>query len=399
MNSFFNWFSQVAIVTRFTISTIPQRAGASAAAVFGIAGVVAVLVGVLSIAQGFRHTMTISGSNDAALVMRSGADTEMTSIMRKDEARIVADAPGVVRGAIGPEVSAELYATVNLPKKSTGTDANVPVRGVEPSTFHIRRNVTIREGRHFTPGRYELMVGRGAQSEFGGIEIGDRVKIGNEFWTVVGVFTANGGLPESEIWGDVSALQSAFKRGTSFQSVFVRLTSAEAFDRFKAALVSDPRLNVKVVREAEYYSEQSKMLSNFVTGLGSLIAGLMGVGAIFGALNTMYSAVAARNREIATLRALGFGTGPVIISVLMESLFLALVGGVIGGGAAYFMFDGYQAATINWQSFSQVAFAFAVTPALLVQGAIYAAVIGFFGGLFPAIRASRLQIAVALREL
>jgi len=215
----------------------------------------------------------------------------------------------------------------------------------------------------------------------------------------VGIFSAGGGTAESEIWTDAAILQGAYQRGNSYQSALVKLTSPQAFESLKAALTADPRLTLKVVRQTDYFAGQSTTVYNLITGLGTLVASLMAIGAVFGALNTMYTAVSARTREIATLRALGFGSSPVIVSVMAESLLLALVGGALGAAVAYFAFDGYRAATMNWQSFSQVAFAFAVTPALLVQGVAYATVIGLIGGLLPAIRAARIPIAQALREL
>ena len=238
----------------------------------------------------------------------------------------------------------------------------------------------------------------GAVREFEGLELGGRIPVGKEEWIVVGIFEANGGISESEIWTDASVLQPAFRRGNSFQAVYAKLETPEEFQGFKDRLTTDPRLNVKVVRQDDYYAEQSTAITGLITGLGTLIAGLMGIGAVFGALNTMYSAVSSRTREIATLRALGFGSGPVVISVMVEALVLAIVGGAIGAGLAYVAFDGFRAATMNWQSFSQVAFAFDVTPALLVQGIFYAAMIGLAGGLFPAIRAARMPVATALRE-
>ncbi len=394
-----NELSQIASVTKLSLLTLFERKGSSAAAAFGIAGVVAVLVGVLSIAQGFHATVTASGSPDTAIVMRSGSDTEMMSILLGPDTRIIADAPGIVQDAEGPLASAELFVVINLPKRSTGTDANVPLRGVQPAAFRVRDGFQMLEGRRFEMGRNEIIVGRGAAGEFTGLDLGAKLQVGRNEWTVVGIFADRGGLSESEIWTDASVLRPAYQRGNSYQSVFVKLTSPEAFAGFKEKLTTDPRLNVKVIRQTEYYAEQSTMVYNLVTGLGTLIAGLMGIGAVFGALNTMYTAVSARTREIATLRALGFGSGPVVISVLLESLMLALLGGTAGAAAAYFAFDGFQAATINWKSFSQVAFAFAVTPQLLARGIVYAILIGLVGGLFPAIRAARLPVARALREL
>ena len=394
-----NWFAQIGSITKFGLMGIPQRRGAVAATVIGIAGVVAVLVGVLSIATGFRRAMAASGSPDAAIVLRSGADSEMVSGFGRNETRLIADAPGVARNAQGPLASAELFVIVNLPKRSTGTDANVPLRGVEGAAVQVRDNLKITEGRMFEWGKNEVVVGVGAAREFGGLEIGSTIKVGRDTWPVVGIFSANGGVAESEIWTDAKVLQAAYNRGDSFQSVYARLVSAEAFQQFKDALTSNPQLNVKVLRQSEHYAAQSEALTRLITTLGFLIASLMAVGAVFGALNTMYSAVAARTREIATLRALGFGSGAVVVAVMIESLLVALLGGVVGGGLAYFAFNNFHAATMNWQSFSQVTFAFAVTPALLVRGVIWATVIGLIGGLLPAIRAARQPIAAALREL
>ena len=394
----FNWFSQIFALIQFNLRTIWQRKGSSAAALFGIAGVVAVLVGVLSIAQGFRAVMNASGKPDTALVLRSGADTEMMSGLSRDTTRIIADTEGIARSTEGALSSAELFVIINLPKRSTGTDANVPLRGVEPMAFSVRSDVDIIQGRPFEWGRNEVIVGSGAVREFEGLELGGRIPVGKKEWIVVGIFEANGGISESEIWTDASVLQPAFRRGNSFQAVYAKLETPEVFQGFKDRLTTDPRLNVKVVRQDDYYAEQSTAITGLITGLGTLIAGLMGIGAVFGALNTMYSAVSSRTREIATLRALGFGSGPVVISVMVEALVLAIVGGAIGAGLAYVAFDGFRAATMNWQSFSQVAFAFDVTPALLVQGIFYAAMIGLAGGLFPAIRAARMPVATALRE-
>ena len=394
------------------LRTIPQRLGSSAAAVFGVAGVVAVFVAVLSIAEGFRATMASSGSPASVIVMRGGSDSEMMSGLRREETRIIADAPGIARlpaaesaagpagtGSGGPAASAELFVIIDLPKRSTGTEANVPLRGVQHAAFDVRNGVDIVRGRRFEEGKNELTVGRAAAEEFAGLDVGSKLRVGDSYWTVVGVFSTGGTVADSEIWCDAGVLQPAYRRGDTFQSVHAKLTSPEAFDKFKDALTTDPRLDVKVIREREYYEAQSQTLYKIITGLGTLVAALMAVGAIFGALNTMYSAVSSRSREIATLRALGFGGGPVVLSVLAESLVLAAIGGTLGAVLAYLAFDGYRTATLNWQTFSQVAFAFRVTPKLLVQGIIYAILMGLVGGLFPAVRAARLPVATALREL
>jgi len=394
-----NWFSQIASITGFGLRSLPKRRGTVAATVIGIAGVVVVLVGVLSIAAGFRRAMTSSGSASSAIVLRSGADSEMVSGFGRNETRLIADAPGVARNAAGPLASAELFVIINLPKRSTGTDANVPLRGVEAAAVDVRDGLKIVDGRMFEWGKNEVIVGTGVAREIAGLETGGTVKVGRELWTVAGVFSASGGVAESEIWTDAKVLQAAYNRGDSFQSVYARLNSAEAFQEFKDSLTSNPQLSVKVLRQSEHYASQSETITKLITTLGFLIGFLMAIGAVFGALNTMYSAVAARTREIATLRALGFGGGAVVLALMIESILLALIGGAIGGAFAYAGFNNFHAATMNWQSFSQVTFAFAVTPQLLVQGIIWATIIGVIGGLLPAIRAARQPIAASLREL
>jgi putative ABC transport system permease protein len=393
-----NWLSQIFSVTLFNLRTIPERKGAALAAAVGIAGVVAVLVGVLSIAEGFRAAMTIKGADDVVIILRTGADNEMTSGLSREEVRLISDAPGIARGPDGPLQSAELFVMINLPKRSTGTDANVPMRGVEKAALAVRGDIRLIEGRRFEPGRNEVIVGAGAARAFAGLEVGRTLRIGLTEWKVVGVFSGGGGSAESEIWTDAAVLQPAYHRGDSFQSVYVKLNSPQDFQAFKDWLTANPRLKVKAVRQAEFLYEQSTMLTTFIETIGYFIAALMALGALFGALNTMYSAVAARTREIATLRALGFGAEPVVMSILFESLVLALAGGITGALAAYLAFDGFKAATINWQTFSQIAFAFSVTPKLLITAIVWATMIGLVGGFFPALRAARLPIAGALRE-
>lgn len=398
MTGLVNWVSQIFAIALFNLRTLPQRIGSSMTAMLGIAGVVAVMVSVLSIAQGILATMQKSASPDNAIVLRSGATSEMMSWVVGDDARIIAEAPGVARQGGDALASPELFVIINLQKKSTGTDANVPLRGVTRQAPRVRDAFRIVEGRMLEWGRNEVIVGVGAQIEFAGLGLGSSITVASEEWPVVGIFEAGGGLAETEIWVDAMVLQPAYQRGNSYQGVYAKLESAEAFRDFKDALTSDPRLNIKVMRETDYYAEQSQVLYNLITGLGTLIAVIMGLGAIFGALNTMYTAVSARAREIATLRALGFHSGPVVISVLTESLLLALVGGVIGAALAWLAFDGFRAATLNWSSFSQVAFAFDVNAGLLVQGIAFALIIGLIGGLFPAVRAARQPVSDALRE-
>ncbi|HEY0156807.1 MAG TPA: ABC transporter permease [Thermoanaerobaculia bacterium] len=392
------FLAQLAALIAFNVRTLPARLGSAAAAIFGIAGVVAVLVGILSISEGFSKVMTANGSPDTALVLRGGADSEMTSVLLGEDVNVISSAAGIARAGDKPLVSPELFVIVDLPKRSTGTPANVPFRGVRAEAFAIRPEVKIVEGRQFAWGRNEVIVGRGAQRAFGTTEVGTELKFGQNRWTVVGIFEAAGGISESELWTDAAVLAPAYRRGNSYQTAVVKLASAGNFQQFKDALTTDPRVNVRVMREVEYYSAQSAVLRNLVTFVAIIICGLMGLGAIFGALNTMYTAVSARSREIATLEALGFGGGAVMFSVIVEALLLALIGGALGSIGAYLAFDGYRAATMNFATFSQVAFAFDVTPRLMIAAALYAAVIGLIGGFFPAIRAARTPVAMALRD-
>lgn len=399
-----NWISQISAVTSTAVRTIPQRLGASVSTMVGIGLVVAVFVAVLSIGEGFRHALRAAGSPDNAMVLRAGSDSEMMSVMLGDSIEIIAQAPGVARGAVegqgeqAPFSSAELFVIVDQPKRTTGTPANVPLRGVQPGAFATRPELVMTGGRKFEWGKNEVIVGEGALAQFSGLEIGTRLKWGRSEWTVVGTFAAGGALWESEIWTDARVLQPAFQRGNSFQTVIAKLESVDAFDRFKDALTTDPRLDVQVLRESEYFANQGRTLNAIISGLGFTISILMGIGAIFGALLTMYNAVSNRTREIATLRALGFGSGPVVISVLVESLLLAVAGGVVGAIGAWIFFDGFRTSTLNWDSFSQVTFAFDVTLPLMIQGGALAVVLGLVGGLFPAIRAARLPVTAALRE-
>jgi putative ABC transport system permease protein len=393
-----NVFRQLAALLVFNIRTLRGRLGSASAAVFGIAGVVAVLVGVLSIGEGFRRVMVVAGKPDTVLVLRAGADNEMSSVLSREDADAVADAPGVARGADGKAlVSPEFFVIVDLPKRSTNTTANVPLRGVQPGGFTIRPEVKIVEGRMLQWGRNELVVGRGAHAEFGGTDVGSELRFGTNAWKVVGIFEAGGSISESELWADAAVLGPAYQRGSSHSIVIAKLASPGSLQQFKDALTTNPQISVQVKTETEYYESQSRTLRGLVTGLAFIVCSLMGLGAIFGALNTMYTAVAARAREIATLEALGFGGFAVMLSVIAEALLLAFVGGVLGAVLAYVAFDGYRAATMNWQTFSQVAFAFDVTPRLMVWAALYALLIGLVGGFFPAIRAARIPVAAALR--
>lgn len=393
------WLSQTAAVTALSVRTIPQRLGSSAVAIIGIAGVVIVFVAVLSIGEGFRAAMVEAGSPGRAVIMRSGADAEMTSGIGGAEAEVIKQAPGLARSGNTALASSELYVLVDLNKRTTGTPANVPLRGVEPTAFQVRDNVTIADGRPFRFGTNEAIVGLAASRQFEGVDLGSEFKSGELTLKIVGVFTSKGSVAETEIWCDSRLIQGVYRRGNSYQSVLARLDSPASFDVFKNWLTTNPQLNVQVRRENEYYAAQSQVMTSLIRGIGYTIAALMGVGAVFGAILTMYTAVSTRTREIATLRALGFDTTSVLVSVLTESLTLAAIGGLAGGLLAYLAFNGYQTSTMNFQTFSQVAFAFAVTPALLIQGLSYALIMGFIGGLAPAVRAARLPIPSALREL
>jgi putative ABC transport system permease protein len=394
-----NWLSQTIAVTKVTLQSIPQRIGSSVVAIIGIGGVVIVFCAVLSIAEGFRAAMQGSGDPRTVIVMRSGSDTEMTSGFSGEEARLITEAPGIERGPDGVHASPELFVIIGHPLQRSGTDANVPLRGLTPVALKVRPSLHISEGRMFTAGTSEIVVGRAASRQFSNLTVGSTVKSGKMSWQVVGIFDAGGSVAESELWCDAKVLQGVYQRGNSYQSVYLRLESIESLQRLKDALTTDPRLNVTAVREPDYYAQQSQVMQTIIRTIGIGIAVLMGLGAVFGAVNTMYSAVAARTREIATLRALGFGSTPVVVSVLVEALLLSLIGGALGGLVAWAGFDGYQTATMNWQSFSQVAFAFAVTPALLLRGLFYASIMGLLGGLLPAIRAARLPVVSALRQL
>lgn len=391
--------TQIIAVTGVNLRSIRQRLGSSAVAIIGIAGVVIVFLGVLSIGEGFKAAMSGAGDPQTVIVMRAGSDTEMTSGIGGDHATIISDAPGIERDGSGAIASPELFVIVGHPTKKDPSDANLPLRGVSPAAMKVRPSLRIIEGRMFTPGTNEIIVGKAASQQFANLTVGSSVRWGKNTWQVVGIFDAHGSAAESEIWTDAKVLQPAYQRGNSYQSVYVRLQSADGFQAFKDALTADPRLTVTAVREPDYYAAQSQVLHQIIRTIGFIIAGLMGIGAVFGAVNTMYTAVASRTREIATLRALGFGSFPVVFSVLSEAVVLSLVGGLIGGLVAWVAFDGYQTSTMNFQSFSQVAFAFAVTPQLLGTALIYSLLMGLVGGMLPAIRAARLPVVTALREL
>ena len=392
--------SQIIAVTGVNIRSIPARLGSSTVAVIGIAGVVLVFVAVLSIAEGVNATMKASGDPNLVLILRAGSDTEMTSGLGGESVRVIQDAPGIARDESGtPLTSPELFVVVDHPLKRSGTAANVPLRGVSPEAFKVHDRLEIVEGRNIQFGRNEIIAGRAAANQFVNLNVGTTLKWGESTWTLVGIFEDGGSVSESELWCDVKVLQPAYRRGNTYQSVYARLTAPDSYQQLKDSLTSNPQLTVTPMRTSDYYGSQTEVLQRIIRTIGGIIAILMGIGAIFGAVITMYTAVASRTREIATLRALGFGSIPVVFSVIAESILLGIVGGVIGGAIAWLAFDGYQTATMNFQSFSQIAFSFAVTPQLLLTALVISLVMGTAGGLLPAIRAATLPVVTALREL
>jgi putative ABC transport system permease protein len=353
----------------------------------------------LSLARGFRATLVASGSDDNAIVLRAGATSEMMSGIKLEDIKILQDAPGVARSSDAPLVTSEVVVVAPFPLRATGTDANAQIRGVSANVLTVRKNVKIVQGRMFQPGLAELIVGKNASSSYSGLTLGNMVNFGGGHWQVVGIFDAGGSAFDSEVWCDARVLDDVYKRPSNiFQSATVHLSSPGAFEQFKDAVTSDRRLNFDVTREIDYYAKQSTRMTQLITILGGLVAFVMAIGAVFGALNTMYSAVAERGREIATMRALGFGGGAVVFSFLVEALLISFVGGAIGC-VAVLPLNGLTTGTMNWQTFSQLAFAFRITPALLLAGIVFALLMGLLGGLPPAMRAAWRPVAVALREL
>src|SRR5208282_4792046 len=390
---------EMAIPFVYNFRSVTARWTSSIVAVLGIAGTVGVFVAMLSLARGFRATLVASGSEDNAIVLRAGATSEMMSGIKLEDIKILQDAPGVARALDAPLVTSEVVVVAPFPLRATGTDANAQIRGVSANVLTIRRNVKIVQGRMFQPGLAELIVGKNASSSYSGLTLGNTVNFGGGHWQVVGIFDAGGSAFDSEVWCDARVLDDVYKRPSNiFQSATVHLTSPQAFQQFKDAVTSDPKLNVDVTREVDYYTKQSILMTTLITVLGGLVASVMAIGAIFGALNTMYSAVSERGREIGTMRALGFGAGAVVFSFLLEALFIALIGGVIGC-VSVLRLNGVTTSTMNMQTFSNIAFAFRITPPLLVGGIIFALTMGLLAGFLPAIRAARRPVALALREL
>jgi putative ABC transport system permease protein len=389
-------FKQLTAAISMSLQTLPQRIGASSVIVIGIAGVVAVLVSVLAMGAGFKHTLADSGRADRAIILRGGSDAELNSNLTRSDIDVISNAPGIAKDADGKALlSNELVTVVNVPKVDTGTDANVTLRGVGLKLTEVRPELKIVDGRMFRPAVRELIAGMGAVKQFRGLTPGSVLHLRNAEWTVTGTFTTNGDVHESELLADVDTVGSSVERN-GYSSAVALLTSAAEFTRFKDALTTDPQVKVDVQREPEYYAAQAKGLTKAINVVGNTVAIIMAIGAMFGALNSMYSAVAARGLEIATLRAIGFGALPVLLSVMIEALLLSLLGGVIGASLAWLFFNGHSVSTLGG-AFAQVVFQLTVTRALIITGIVWACVIGLLGGFFPALRAARLPVAEALR--
>ncbi len=382
---------QVREITLMNLRNLPSRLGSSSVIVVGIAGVVAVLVSILAMATGFRAALESTGAPDRAIVLRGGSGGELSSGMSQESVNIVSQMEGIL------VASGELYSIADVPKRSNGTPANLVVRGVGPNAFVVRPEVRIVTGRNFEPGKGELIAGRRASEEFSGIDLGSTLRFRDSDWKIVGIFEADGDVNESELWADLNGVQAAVRRGGAVSTMRVKLSDPSVLGALAERISKDPRLDLQIRGEPDFYGDQSKSLSAIITGFGYLVGVIMAVGAIFAALNTMYSAVTTRTVEIATLRAIGFGAAPVVVSVMIEALLLALLGGLLGAVLSFLIFNGVTVSTLNRGTFSQVAFDFAVTPKLITQGLTWAVILGFFGGLFPALRAARLPITVALR--
>jgi len=384
----------------YNFRSIRARWSSTIVAILGIAGTVGVFVAMLSLARGFRATLVSSGSPGNALVMRAGSSSEMMGGITLDSIKVLQDAPGVARNGAGSAIlTQDVVGVIPIPLISTGTDANVQVRGVSPNVLEVRTFVKLEQGRMFQAGLSELVVGKNASKTYQGLTLGNTVNFGGGKWKVVGVFDAGGSAFDSEVWCDATILNQVLQRPSDiFQSATVHLASPSTFQTFKDAVIADPRMNVDVIREIDYYAKQSTVMTQLITVLGGLVAVIMAIGAIFGALNTMYSAVAERGREIATMRAVGFSAWNVILSFLFEALLISLIGGILGC-LVVLPLNGFTTSTMNFQTFSNVAFAFKITFDLLLLGVLFALVMGVLGGLLPAIRAAFQPVSVALREL
>lgn len=390
-------FAQTTAITNINLKSIPDRWGPSLVIVIGLAGVVAVFTALLAMVTGFESTLKSTGREDVAIIMRGGSDAELNSGLPRDQGTLIKQAPGIRKDDDGqPLASAEMMFIAELSKKGDKTGSNVTVRGIEPKALKLRPQIKITEGRMFETGKRELIVGRGVAQQFDGARVGANLRFRGSEWTVVGIFDS-GDANDSELWCDVEVAQTTFNR-QGYSSLRAALDGANGLQTLKDALSADPRLAVDVTTELEYYSAQTRQFRQQIGFLAGVVTFIMALGAVFAALNSMYAAVATRSREIATLRAIGFGGAPVVLSVMIESLVLALVGGALGAVIAYLLFNNFSVSTLG-QNFTQVVFAFKVTPALVVRGLIIAVAIGMIGGFLPAIRAARLPVTTALREL
>lgn len=390
--------NQIVAVSAINLKSLPQRFWLSLSTVVAVALVVAVLLAFLAMATGFQRTVEGTGSDEIAILMRNGSQQEVNSVISIDQVRLMGEAPGTVRKPDGnPLMSAELYVIVDGIKRSTGLKSNLPLRGVGADGPALRDGLRIEEGRMFAPGSNEVIVGRALTRAFAGFDLGQEVRTGGSTWKVVGIFAMDGSVFESEIWGDVTVVQSLFRRGSSFQTIRLRLDNPASLEQVKAYAANDPRLKLDAVSEKEFFAGQSSNTVQLIRYAGWPLAIAMAVGALAGALNTMYSSVASRAREIATLRCIGFGGFPAFVGTLLESLVLALIGGLLGALAVWIGFDGASASTLG-AGFTQIVFSIDLTPALVAQGVILALVVGLIGGLFPALRAARLPIAAAYAQ-
>jgi putative ABC transport system permease protein len=388
---------QIGAVTRISLLSVRQRLSMSLAASGAIALVVFVLLGALALDNGFQHALTSSGADDVAIVLRAGAENEVNSTLEREQQDLLAAGPGIVQENGVPLVSPELYMVVDGIKKSSATRANISLRGIAPNALQVRRGVHLVEGRFFAPGSNEIVVGRGIDSQFSGFTVGSEVRVRGVNWKVVGVFAAEGSVFESELWADLHVIQALMNRGNSSQSLRIRMTSPAMIGALQQFSKADPRLNVDIMSEQKYYAEQAKMSTDLINRIGKPLALIMALGALAGALNTMYASVAERGRDIATLRILGYGHLPTFIGTLLESVSLALAGALLGTLAAYSVFNNMSGATMG-ASFSTVVFSMSLSAKQLMTGAIWAVAIGTLGGVFPALRATRQSITQVLAE-
>ena len=393
-----SFIRQVLLVTNMNLRSILERSGSSLGIIVGIAGSVAVMVSLLAMAEGLSSTISSTGEEDRVIILRDGSSSELSSGVAMTELDTVSSSPGIKSIDGEPMIAGELFAIIDLKKKGAESTSNLPIRGVQPASFKIRPEIEIVEGRNFTTGTAEIIVGKGANNQYEGLEIGDQIKVRDSFATVVGIFSSNGNVHESEIWADLAAAQGLFRRGASASSMILKLNSSDSFDEVGLFVESYPNLELKVQSESDFYENQSSG-ADLIKVFGQVVGYIMAIGAVFAALNTMYSAVSTRLVEIGTLRALGFKGTTVLLALLIEALLLATIGGLLGGAIAYLLFNGYTVSTLAGGSFSQTAFAFAVTGEIIQQGLTLALFVGFIGGVFPAWNAARRDITEALRSI